>query len=107
MTRKMVTMMAVLIFAGSTLAFAHTAEKFTGTVSDSMCGAKHMGKDKTAAQCTRECAKDSSYALVAGDEVYTLAGDKAEFNQFAGQKVAVEGDLKGNTITVESIQVKK
>ena len=32
----------------------------TGTVSDSMCGAHHMEKDKSAAECTRECAKKGS-----------------------------------------------
>jgi hypothetical protein len=29
----------------------------TGTVSDSMCGAHHMEKDKSTAECTRECVK--------------------------------------------------
>lgn len=101
------TALAALVLAGSTLAFAHEAEEFTGTVSDSMCGAKHMSKDKSAAQCTRECAKDGGYTLVAGEKVYTLAGDKSKVDQFAGQKVVVKGDLKGNTITVESIQAAK
>ncbi len=36
----------------------------TGTVSDSMCGAHHMEKDKSAAECTRECVKKGTkYAL--------------------------------------------
>src|SRR2546421_10551380 len=43
----------------------------TGTVSDSMCGAHHMEKDKSAAECTRECVKKGTkYALVVGKKVY-------------------------------------
>src|SRR5437016_11198307 len=41
------------------------AETLTGIVSDSMCGAHHMAKDKSAAECTRECVKGGmKYALV-------------------------------------------
>lgn len=66
-----------------------------------------MTKDKTAAECARQCAKDGSYALVVGDKVYTLAGDKAEIGKFAGDKAIVEGGLKGETITVNSIKAEK
>ncbi|HWO34378.1 MAG TPA: hypothetical protein VNO32_36750 [Candidatus Acidoferrum sp.] len=34
-----------------------TPQTLTGTVSDSMCGAHHMEKDKSASECTRECVK--------------------------------------------------
>src|SRR6266436_3277269 len=57
-------------------AFAAKGKSFTGTVSDSMCGAKHQmpGDD---AGCTRACvSKGSKYALVVGDKVYTLENDK-------------------------------
>jgi uncharacterized membrane protein YoaK (UPF0700 family) len=41
----------------------------TGTLSDSMCGAQHMEKGKSAAECTRECVKGGTkYALVVGEE---------------------------------------
>lgn len=54
------------------------SKMFEGTVSDKMCGAKHVAKDKSAAECTRECVKmGSDYALVVGSEVYTLKGDKS------------------------------
>ena len=43
----------------------------TGTISDSMCGAHHMEKDKSTAECTRECVtKGTKYALVVGKKVY-------------------------------------
>lgn len=106
MKNKIVAVMALIVVAGSTLAFAH-GKTFTGTVSDTMCGAKHMTKDKTAAECARECAKDGSYALVVGDKVYTLSGDKETIGRFAGAKAVIEGDLAGSTIKVESIQAAK
>ncbi len=45
----------------------------TGIVSDSMCGAHHMAKDKSPAECARMCVKQGmKYALLVGDKVYTL-----------------------------------
>lgn len=86
-------------------AFSAANQKtFTGVVSDNMCGKQHMAKDKSAAQCTRECAKaGSDYALVAGDKVYTLKGDKATIDKFAGERATVTGEAKGEVITVSSI----
>jgi hypothetical protein len=86
-------------------AFAAKGSTFTGTVSDSMCGAKHMGDP---AQCTRACiSKGSKYALVVGDKVYTLeTSDKKALDTLdkqAGAKVKVTGTEKDNTITVSSV----
>jgi hypothetical protein len=80
----------------------------TGVVSDSMCGAKHMAKDKTAAECTRECVKTGSdYALVVGQKVYVLKGNQANIDKLAGKPATVKGSLAGNTVTVESIAAVK
>lgn len=77
----------------------------SGVVSDAMCGAKHMMKDKSAAECTRECVKKGSkFALVSGDNLYTLEGHEAELDKYAGQRVAVSGTLKGDNITVSSVK---
>jgi hypothetical protein len=89
--------------------FAASGKTFTGTVSDSMCGAKHMGE---AAACTRACVnKGSKYALVVGDKVYTLdATDKAALETLdkqAGEKATVTGTEKDNTITVSSVKAAK
>lgn len=78
----------------------------TGVVSDSMCGAKHMAKNKTPAECTRECIKaGSDYALVVGKKVYVLKGDQAAIDKFAGNRVTLKGTVNGNIVTVESIAV--
>jgi hypothetical protein len=89
-------------------AFAAKGSTFTGTVSDSMCGAKHaMGGDD--AGCTRTCvSKGSKYALVVGDKVYTLeTSDKAALGTLdkqAGAKVTVTGTAKDDVITVSSVK---
>lgn len=80
----------------------------TGVVSDSMCGAKHMAKDKTPAECTRECVKaGSDYALVVGKDVYVLKGDQAAIDKFAGERATVKGAVNGNVVTVQSIAADK
>lgn len=100
---------SALILAASLSPAAFAAGKsFTGTVSDSMCGAKHaMAGDD--ASCTRTCvSKGSKYALVVGDKVYTLeTSDKAALatlDKQAGAKVTVTGTEKDNTITVNSVK---
>ena len=92
-------------------AFAAGGKSFTGTVSDSMCGAKHAmpGDD---ASCTRGCvSKGSNYALVVGDKVYTLeTGDKtalATLDKQAGARATVTGTEKDNVITVSSVMAAK
>ena len=80
------------------------SQTINGIVSDSMCGKKHMMPRKTDAQCTQECIKrGSSYALVVGDKVYSLAGKPQTIAPFTGKRVHVEGNLKDNTITITSI----
>lgn len=80
------------------------AQQFRGTITDAMCGKQHMMKNATAAECTRECGKSGSdFALVVGDKLYTLKGDKAELDKFAGEPVILDGDLSGNAITVKRV----
>jgi len=78
-------------------------QSWTGVVTDSMCGAKHMMAD--AAECTRACVnKGSSYALLVGDTVYTLKGHESEVDKLAGKKATVSGSVDGTTIQVASVK---
>jgi len=80
----------------------------TGIVSDSMCGAHHMEKDKSAAECTRECVKKGTkYALVVGKKVYTLDGHEAELDKLAGERATVKGSVMGEMVMVESVAAAK
>lgn len=84
---------------------AQSNPTITGTVTDLMCGKKHTMKNATAAQCTRECVKSGSdYALVSGDKMYTLKGDKTQLDKFAGLNVIIEGETSGKTINVKAIK---
>ena len=100
-------LMNLLMIVGLAVSsLAAGGKTFTGTVSDAMCGAKHMGD---AASCTRTCvSKGSKYALVVGDKVYTLeTSDKAALatlDKQAGAKVTVTGAEKDNTITVSAVK---
>ena len=109
-TRKIGSLLSTLVLvAGLSVssAFAASGKSFTGTVSDSMCGAKHaMAGDD--ASCTRACVgKGSKYALVVGDKVYTLeTSDKAALatlDKQAGAKATITGTEKGDTITVTAV----
>ena len=98
----------LLVIGMAVSAFAAGGKTFTGTVSDSMCGAKHAMPGDDAA-CTRACvSKGSKYALVVGDKVYTLeTSDKAALTTLdkqAGSKATVTGTEKDNTITVNSVK---
>ena len=87
----------------------HAASRpIEGVISDTMCGKKHMLQGKTDAECIAECLKGkTSYALVVGDKVYTLAAKPQTIAPFAGKHVQVEGSVKGDTITVSSIHEAK
>lgn len=104
---KLLTLIAVLAVSAANL-FALSSQAITGTVTDTMCGAHHMMKNAPPAQCTRQCVKQGAdFALVSGTKVYTLKGDKAQFDKFAGQNVVVKGVVDGNTITAASISSAK
>src|SRR5213082_2987375 len=100
---------AALTFAlaGAVIAFAQQ-QSFNGVVTDSMCGAAHMAKDKTPAECTRMCVKDGQkYALATNNKLYTLEGHEAELVKLAGQNVMVKGTVNGDTVSVQSITPSK
>jgi hypothetical protein len=76
----------------------------TGTISDSMCGAKHMmnGDDP---KCVRSCIKNGSqYALIVDDKVYVLQGWNEELDKLAGQKATVTGTVHDAALQVVSVK---
>jgi len=88
---------------------AHAAaQTIDGVISDSMCGKTHMMPGKSDAKCVEECIKaGSSYVLVAGSKIYTLAGKPQAITPFAGKHVQVTGDLNKNVLTIASIHETK
>ena len=103
MKSQLMTLTAALSLGASALV-AQATQTFTGTVSDAMCGAHHMMAGKSAAECTRECIKEGSdFALVVDGKVYTLKGNKALLDKYAGMNVTVKGKVSGTTIAVDSV----
>jgi hypothetical protein len=106
-TKTKLTAVLMLSLVGAFAAFAQQ-QSLTGVVTDSMCGATHMAKDKTPTECTQMCVKDGmKYALAAEKKVYILEGHEAELAKLAGQKVTVKGTLKGDTLSVQEVAASK
>jgi hypothetical protein len=78
---------------------------FTGMITDSVCGARHVkNPNMDAANCTRECVRTGAkYTLIDGEKSYFLQGDYAELAQFAGQRARITGSLRGETIHVSAV----
>lgn len=101
------------LLAIATLAFAGGGQEseapqsgpFTGMVSDSVCGARHVKHPELdSPRCARECVRTgANYILIDGDKSYNLQGDFAQLAQFAGQRAKISGSLQGTTIRVSSI----
>lgn len=103
---KKLVLLAAMVLALSSLGWAG-GTSWTGTVSDSMCGAKHAEASDAAAGCVAKCVKGGSkYVLVSDGKVYDLdAQDK--FTAHAGHSVKVSGKLTGMAIAVESVEMAK
>jgi len=102
MTKKLAMLVVLLLVVGS-MVWAGS-QTWTGTVSDSHCGAKHAVVSEKGAACVIRCVKHGAkYVLVSEGKVYQLdAQDK--FTDFAGKSVKVTGNLQGDTIAVESVE---
>lgn len=103
-------LIALLCAAAVLMMAAAKPSTFTGEVSDTMCGAKHMMENK--AECTRTCvSKGSNYSLVVGDKIYTLHTTAKpvldELNTLAGEQAKVTGTESGDTIEVSKVAAAK
>jgi hypothetical protein len=86
----------------------------TGQISDSMCKAKHEeaaeGQGKMAERdCTLSCVKGGSkfVVLVDGKVIAIANQDNKDLTTFAGQMVTLQGERKGDAITVAHIEAVK
>jgi hypothetical protein len=88
----------------------NAAETWKGTLSDSMCAAKHSAEKhgdnaKKHSDCVEKCIKGGGeYVFVVKDKVYKIANqDFADLKAHGGHEVNLTGDLKGESITVSKI----
>ena len=83
---------------------AQVGTVFTGMVTDSHCGARHMrNSHQTASECARACfRRGASYVLVNGEHRYTLIGGEGSLSKLAGERANVIGTRQGDAILVDS-----
>jgi hypothetical protein len=101
--------LSLVVSFGSLFAAAAFAETWAGTVSDSMCGAKHEAASASDAACAKKCVKGGASAVLVSDgKVYQIATDsQAKVMPLLGKKVTVMGKLDGDTIDIASAQAAK
>jgi len=83
------------------------ATEITGFVGDATCGAKHADASEASAACAKKCVgKGSAAVLVTSDaKVYKIdAASQDRAKEFLGKTVKVDGSVKGDTVTIKSIQ---
>jgi hypothetical protein len=110
--KKFVLFAAAILFATAPALMA--AEKtMTGVLSDSKCNGKHAKGEHGAGQendhdCSTKCvAGGAKHVFVAGGKTYQIANqDFAGLNDHEGHKVALSGEMKGDSITVSKIEMK-
>ena len=112
--KKYFTLMAASMLMTAAPLFA--AEKtWNGTISDSMCGAKHPGgehdgKKMTDGDCAKACVNEhgGKWVFLSEGKTFTIANqDFAALKEHAGEKVALTGEAKGDSITVSKVEASK
>jgi hypothetical protein len=110
--KKLLLLVAAATFV--TVGAVSAEETWKGTLSDSMCAAKHeVGKhgDKAADHqaCVERCVKNGGqYVFVAGEKVYKIANqDFKDLKAHAGHEVMLTGEMKDDTITVAKVAMPK
>jgi hypothetical protein len=108
-------MKKILLFAAAVMfaaAPALAAEKtYSGTISDSKCGAHHAagehGAKTDATECTNKCVDaGAKFVFVSKGKVYQIANqDFTDLKAHAGHNVKLTGDMAGDSITVSKIEM--
>lgn len=98
--KRLVACSALVVTLASAGAFAET---WKGTVSDSMCGAKHVKATKDDMACAQKCVKGGSPAVfIVGDKVFKIDNQDA-VKDHVGHKVTLDGSMAGDTIHVDKV----
>ena len=83
------------------------AESWTGYVSESGCGAKHVDGSEKSVACVKSCVKRGAAPVLVVDGKVLKVKDTTKVMDFLGQKVMVEGSLDGETVSVDKIEAAK
>ena len=84
------------------IGFASDKGTWTGFITDDHCGVKSAKEDH--AECARNCIAGGKNAVfVVGDKMYKIS-DPAKVKDFIGQKVTINGELKGDVLEIKEIK---
>jgi len=90
------------------VATAAFAGEWTGYISESKCGASHADGSAKSVNCVKACIKGGAAPVfVADGKVIKIANADKVPADLQGAKVTLKGDLKGDTVTVESVAAAK
>jgi hypothetical protein len=108
---KQFVLVAALALSAVTLGAQQT---WTGKIGDSACNLKHEEAAEGEGvmpdrECTQACVRGGSkYILVVDGKVMKIANqDNKDLATHAGHAVKVTGELKGDAITVSTIEMQK
>ncbi len=102
--KKLVYVLAI----GALCTVGALAETIKGTISDSMCGAKHTAASADDAKCVATCIKEhgAEPVVVSDGKVLKIAADsKEKAMPHLGHKVTITGTVADDTVTIESIKM--
>lgn len=83
--------------------------EMVGYISDAQCGARNANSSAESQECAKSCVKSGSAAVFVTEKdqkVYKVP-DQSKVLSMVGQKVVVDGAVKGDTITVAAIKPAK
>ncbi len=84
------------------------AGEWTGYISETKCGAKHQTGSAADVACVKGCIKGGAKpVLVVDGKVVAISNIDKVPEALYGQKVKVSGDLKGESLTVASVEAAK
>ncbi len=97
--------LAAFLFVIVGMSSAGDKTTVNGWVADSKCGAK--GANASAAECTKKCLEKGAKIVVVtdGDQKVLAVDNPDALKGHEGHHVAVTGDVKGDSIHVDSAKM--
>jgi Protein of unknown function (DUF5818) len=99
--------MRKVLLAMSLFAVSAFAVELTGVVSEDHCGAKHSAGSAADQKCVEGCVKKGGKpVLVSEGKVYKI-DDPSKVMDHLGHKVVVKGDVEGDNLKIDSVEMAK
>jgi hypothetical protein len=97
---------SLVLSLGAIFSVAGLAETISGTVGDSMCGAKHEAASASDVACIKKCVKGGASPVILSEgKVYQISADsQSKVLPLLGDKVVVNGKVEGDTIDIASVK---